>query len=439
MFTLGPEDTWIVLIAGVLTGGAVLALIVNELAGRLRDNPVARIGLAAALGLGVISISIKAVLVFLLGVQAPDALASLHAWSAALSPKPAPGVHPPVTGAAAPDRPRSWRALPASAPAPPDNPTTPAKAALGERLFNDPRLSADGTVACASCHRLAEGGDDNASVSTGIDGQRGGRNAPTVWNAAFLSRLFWDGRAASLEDQAKGPLTNPVEMGMPSEDAVVEAVRSDPTYQEAFRQAFPGAVPAVTIDTVAKAIAAFERTLITPDSPYDRFVAGDRDALTPRQLRGMALFKEAGCRACHVDPTFSSAGLVAPAGVWRPFPVFADSPRATEHGLLEDRGRLSGNGDLPFGIWRVPSLRNVAETAPYFHNGAVDSLEEAVRTMAEGQLGKTVSNRADDDLSVTWSEAEKRVTLRRGKALSDQEVGDIVAFLESLTGLPRTR
>ena len=433
MFDLTPEDTWIVLIAGVLTGGTVLALIVNELAGRPRDRPVARIGLAAGLGLGVVSVSIKAVLVFVLGIQSPGSLTALSTWSSLLAPE-AEAAAVAVVLPAAPegDRPRPWRALPAVAPAPADNPTTAAKVALGERLFLDRRLSSDGTVACASCHRLEDGGDDNARVSTGIEGKKGGRNAPTVWNAAFLSRLFWDGRAASLEEQAKGPLTNPVEMGMASDDAVVAVVRAAPDYADAFRTAFPKADPPITIETIAKAIAAFERTLITPDTPYDRFVAGDRDALTAQQIRGMALFKEAGCRACHVDPTFSSAGLVAPAGVWRPFPVFAEHPRADRHGLLEDRGRLPADTELPFGVWRVPSLRNVSRTAPYFHNGSVDSLEEAVRVMAEGLLGKQLSDRQADDLAVSWSPTERRVSLTRGRALSDTEIGDITAFLGSL-------
>lgn len=180
-----------------------------------------------------------------------------------------------------------WQALPALAPAPADNPTTPAKVELGKMLYFDPRLSSSGTVSCFSCHNVMEGGDDHRSTSVGVHGQIGGRNAPTVWNAAFLSVQFWDGRAPTLEAQAKGPIANPIEMGMKL-GLAVERIQRIPGYQTLFEQVF-GATTPISDDTIAMAIAAYERTLITPNSAYDRFVKGDKTALTSQQQRGMPL------------------------------------------------------------------------------------------------------------------------------------------------------
>ena len=171
-------------------------------------------------------------------------------------------------------RPGSGSRCPQTAPAPADNPTTAAKVELGKMLYFDPRLSSTGTVSCFSCHNVMEGGDDHRPTSIGVHGQVGGRNAPTVWNAAFLSTQFWDGRAPALEDQAKGPPANPIEMGMPNLDAVIDRVRNIPGYKPYFEAAF-GAGDVVTMDNAAKAIAAYERTLITPDNAYDRYAKGD--------------------------------------------------------------------------------------------------------------------------------------------------------------------
>jgi cytochrome c peroxidase len=296
--------------------------------------------------------------------------------------------------------------------------------ALGRKLFFDRRLSADETVSCASCHILREGGDDNAPVSTGIEGRRGTRNAPTVWNAAFLKRLFWDGRAGSLEDQARGPLTNPLEMGMPSYEAVERRVASITDYRTDFSRAFADEMP-VTMANIAKAIAAYERTLITPETAYDRFVRGDDQALTEQQQRGMALFAETGCRSCHVDPTFSSAGTIRPFGIFRPFPVYAGNPLVEKYALLAD-GKPAA--------YRVPSLRNVAQTAPYFHNGAVASLQEAIRIMAVSQLGKVLSDDERDDMRVTPQRGDTlRLSVDHRRALSTQEIEDIAAFLATLS------
>ncbi|MCB2102627.1 MAG: c-type cytochrome, partial [Rhodobacterales bacterium] len=262
---------------------------------------------------------------------------------------------------------------------------------------------------------------------TGIGGRQGSRNAPSVINAAFLSRLFWDGRAASLEAQAQGPLTHPAEMGMADMAAVAARVRSLPAYDAGFRDAFGG--PA-TATRIVRALAAFERTLVAADTPYDRFVRGDDGALTAQQVRGMALFDSVGCRSCHADPTFSAAGLVRPNGTYRVFPVFAND-RARRHGLLVD-GKAAR--------WRVPSLRNVARTAPYFHTGSVADLEEAVRVMAVSQLRKVLS---DDPAAAiaparleTADGMETRLTLLPGRALSARDVKDIAAFLRALSGDP---
>lgn len=300
-----------------------------------------------------------------------------------------------------------WQALPDVAPAPADNPTTPAKVELGKMLYFDPRLSTDGTVSCFSCHNVMEGGDDHRPTSVGVHGQIGGRNAPTVWNAAFHSAQFWDGRAASLEAQAKGPITNPIEMGMGNLGLAVDRIRALKGYRGYFDRAF-GADQPIDEDTIAKAIAAYERTLITPDTPYDRFVKGDKSALTDTQQRGMQLFADTGCVACHSGAALNGPTLPAGVPFLQKLPVYADSPYIAKYQLVADNGRAASTGKPEDAqLWRVPTLRNLVYTAPYFHNGAVKTLNEAVRVMASAQLNKT---------------------------LEDAQVSDIVAFLEALTG-----
>lgn len=300
-----------------------------------------------------------------------------------------------------------WQALPDVAPAPEDNPTTREKVELGKMLYFDPRLSSTGTVSCFSCHNLTEGGDDHRPTSVGVHGQTGGRNAPTVWNAAFLSVQFWDGRAPTLEEQAKGPPSNPIEMGMADLDAVVRRIESISGYGPYFEAAF-GEGDVITIDNVARAIAAYERTLITPDSPFDRHVKGDKSALTEQQVRGMNTFHEVGCTSCHQGPAFAGPQLPMGTGFFMKFPLMTDNPYVEKYGLTQDKGRFEATGDpADEHMWRVPTLRNLVYTAPYMHNGAVKSLPEAVRVMASTQLGAS---------------------------LSDQQVADIVAFLEALSG-----
>lgn len=312
-----------------------------------------------------------------------------------------------LAGASASAAAADWQALPAQAPAPADNPTTPAKVELGKMLYFDPRLSSTGTVSCFSCHNVMEGGDDHRSTSIGVHGQVGGRNSPTVWNAAFQSVQFWDGRAATLEDQAKGPIVNPIEMGMPKIELAVDRMQRIPGYAPYFEKAF-GKKATISADTIAMAIGAYERTLITPNSAYDRFVKGDRKALTDQQQRGMQAFADTGCTACHSGPNFSGPALPVGTGFFMKFPTFADNPYVARYKLLDDGGKAVVTGkpeDQNF--WRVATLRNLTYTAPYFHNGAVKSLPEAVKVMAKTQLNKD---------------------------LVDAQANDIAAFLEGLTG-----
>ena len=294
----------------------------------------------------------------------------------------------------------AWEALPTKAPEPADNPTTPAKVALGQILYHDPRLSSTGTVSCASCHNTMLGGEDNRPNSMGVNGQTGGRSAPTVWNSAFNTVQFWDGRAASLEDQAAGPVTNPIEMGMKDWDDVVTRLNKIEGYEALFQKAF--GTGAISKDNATKAIAAYERTLITPNSPYDQYVKGDKSALDSQQIKGMEKFAELGCAGCHSGPAFNGPGT------YQKFPMFSNGYFEAQYKISKDLGRqeeTKKSADAHF--WKVPTLRNIALTAPYFHNGSVKSLDVAVKLMAKLQLNKE---------------------------LPKDDIEDIVAFLNGLTG-----
>jgi cytochrome c peroxidase len=426
-------------VIAVLVGTGVLVAMVRYDLGP--SGRLARTGqwlLATALGTGILAFAFKLALIVAV-IHAPEVMiAPLLARDAMPSPSrtrdPAYGafnasryvwVALPAESGDAPGMQQSevWQALPTHAPAPADNPTTPEKVALGERLFFDRNLSRDRRSSCSSCHQVREGsGADGLATSRGIDGQVGKRNAPTVFNAAFQTVQFWDGRAASLEEQAKGPLVNPVEMGMPSLAAVEQRVQQDPIYREAFARAF-GTDKPITIDHIAAAIAAYERTLITPDTPYDRFVRGDLKALSEAQLRGMGLFQSLGCINCHGGPNFSAASVFdgkAPLRIFPAYPV----PYEARYDLTRDSGAApAGSGR---GSWRVPSLRNVALTGPWFHNGSVTDLAEAVRVMASAELGRTGRH-------LVWSDRAKTLTRLEGAALSAGEVNDIVAFLHALS------
>jgi len=226
----------------------------------------------------------------------------------------------------------AWEGLPTTAAAPADNPASVERIELGKMLFFDPRFSSTGTVSCFSCHNVMEGGDDHRPTSIGVHGQKGGRNAPTVWNAAFNSVQFWDGRAATLEDQAKGPVVNPVEMGMSNLGAAIDRIAAIPGYKTYFDAAF-GRGDSVTIDNAAKAIAAYERTLITPNSPYDRYVSGDTKALSAAAVRGMKLFESTGCGSCHAGPAFNGPALPVGTGFFMKFPTYPDAALVHKYDL----------------------------------------------------------------------------------------------------------
>ncbi|MFN7133019.1 MAG: cytochrome-c peroxidase [Myxococcales bacterium] len=279
-----------------------------------------------------------------------------------------------------------------------ENPITEAKVELGRTLYFDPRLSKNHDVSCNSCHDLATFGVDNKKFSEGHRKQLGGRNSPTVYNAGDHVAQFWDGRADTLEAQAKGPITNPVEMAAPSEAHVVATLKSIPGYVKLFRKAFPKEKDPVTFDNVARAIGAFERRLVTP-SRFDRYLAGDRKALTAEEKAGLATFLEVGCTTCHNGVaiggnSFQKLGLV------EPYPDESDLGRFDHTKDDEDRMKF-----------RVPTLRNVAKTGPWFHNGSKESLDDVIRTMGKHQLGVV---------------------------LTDVQVKQLEAFLNSLTGeLPK--
>ena len=309
----------------------------------------------------------KVLSVFVIGC-----LATGQAWSQTELMKQAQGLFKPI---------------PASAPALPDNATTPAKVDLGKMLYFEPRLSESHSITCNSCHMIGMGGVDLQETSLGHRWQHGGRNSPTVYNAVFNVAQFWDGRAADLEQQAGGPLVNPVEMGT-TEEHVVEQLKGIPGYAAVFSKAFPGVADPITFDNVRKAIAVFEATLITPNAPFDRYLNGDEKALDAKQKEGLALFINKGCAACH-------NGINIGGGMYSPFGV-VERPGA-DILPLGDKGRFDVTKTVSDEyVFRVPQLRNIALTAPYFHTGKVWDLRQAVAIMGSSQLGAKLS---DDDVS----------------------------------------
>jgi cytochrome c peroxidase len=265
------------------------------------------------------------------------------------------------------------------------NPITEAKVQLGRMLYYEKRLSRNGDVSCNSCHLLNKFGVDGDRFSTGDKGQKGGRNAPTVYNAAGHMAQFWDGRAVDVEAQAKGPVLNPVEMAMPNDKAVVAVLKGIPEYNTLFKRAFPKQADPVTFDNMALAIGAFERKLVTP-SRWDKFLKGDKSALSADEKEGFMRFTDAGCQACHNGPylggrNYQKFGLVKP---------FADGDK----GRIEVTKQPADNK-----VFKVPSLRNIEKTGPYFHNGSSASLDAAVSLMAEHQLGRKLT--ADDVRLIT--------------------------------------
>jgi cytochrome c peroxidase len=279
-----------------------------------------------------------------------------------------------------------------------DNPVTREKIELGRMLFFDPRLSASGVISCNSCHNLGTGGDDNLPTSVGHGWQKGPRNSPTVLNAVFNDAQFWDGRAEDLKAQAKGPIQAGVEMANKPEN-VVTTLNSMPEYVERFQTAFPGEDEPVSFDNMAKAIEAFEVTLVTPNAPFDQFLEGNDGALTDEQKEGLALFIDKGCSSCHSGVNVGGQGY---------FPFGLIERPGAEILPPEDKGRyqVTKTASDEY-VFRAAPLRNIAITAPYFHSGKIWDLEQAVAVMGTAQLGAK---------------------------LSDDEVTKIAIFLESLTG-----
>jgi len=284
-----------------------------------------------------------------------------------------------------------FKPIPAAPPALPDNPATPAKVELGTMLYFDPRLSASHAISCSSCHNVGLGGVDAQETSIGHQWQRGGRNAPTVFNAIFNRAQFWDGRARDLEQQAGGPLVNPVEMASPPEH-VVEQLAGIPGYVVAFKAAFPGESQPLTLANAQKAIAVFEATLITPNAPFDKYLKGDASALTATQKQGLQLFIDKGCATCH-------NGINVGGGKYEPFGV-VERPGAD---LLPpaDKGRFMVTKTVSDEyVFKVPTLRNIALTAPYFHSGRSWDLRQAVAVMGVSQLGAQLTAEETERIAV---------------------------------------
>ena len=259
---------------------------------------------------------------------------------------------------------------------------------LGHALYFDPRLSKNDSVSCSSCHDLARGGVDGLPASLGFASQRGARNAPTVLNAAGAFSQFWDGRSGTIEEQALGPILDAKEMAMPSGAAVVARLQSVLGYAPLFRAAFPSEADAITFDNVGRAIGAYERGLSTPGR-WDSFLAGDKNALTGKEKEGLKTFLNVGCMVCHTGPllggaTFERVGLV------EPWPNQADTGRMAITHSAGDRM-----------MFKVPTLRNVAKTAPYFHDGSGENLRDAVRLMGRHQLGLELTAEEVDAIA-TW-------------------------------------
>ena len=262
------------------------------------------------------------------------------------------------------------------------NPVTREKVELGKMLFFDPRLSSSGLLSCATCHNLGMGGDDNQETSVGHGWAKGPRNAPTVLNAVFNVAQFWDGRAADLKAQAKGPIQAGVEMNSTPE-RVIAVLKSMPEYVARFDRSFVGETESITFHTVAMAIEAFEATLITPASRFDQFLEGNVNALTAHEKDGLRMFMDKGCAQCH-------NGVNVGGGGYYLFGVFEKPP--AEILPANDKGRFAVTGaEGDEYVFRAPSLRNVTLTAPYFHSGKVWDLKQAIAVMGRSQLGETLS------------------------------------------------
>lgn len=292
-----------------------------------------------------------------------------------------------------------FKPLSPSADVNPDNPVTKEKVKLGHVLYYDKRLSFGGTQSCNTCHNLSTFGVDNLPTSPGDKGENGERNSPTVLNAALHTAQFWDGRAKDVEQQAGMPITNPVEMAIPNEEFLVKRLKDIELYQKLFASAYPDDRNPISYKNLEKAIGAFERTLITP-TKWDSYLNGQADALTLEQKKGLQTFINVGCTSCH-------GGELLGGNMFQKFGVHHDYWEFTKSAKV-DEGRFAVTGqEADKYVFKVPSLRNIAKTAPYFHDGSVAELTDAVRIIAKVNLNKD---------------------------LTDDEVNSIVTFLDALTG-----
>jgi cytochrome c peroxidase len=267
-------------------------------------------------------------------------------------------------------------------------PITEEKVSLGRMLFYDARLSKSQKISCNSCHALTQYGVDNEPTSDGHKGQKGDRNSQTVYNAALHFAQFWDGRAPDVEEQAKGPVLNPVEMAMTSEKGVIAVLTSMPEYVDAFKKAFPNDRDPVTYDNMGNAIGAFERKLITP-ARWDKFLKGDQTALTAEEKAGFNIFVASGCQTCHAGALLGG-NMFQKIGMAKPWPDTSDPGRFKVTKSEADKF-----------VFKVPSLRNIEKTGPYFHNGKIATLKEAIAKMADYQVGETLSD-AEIQSIETW-------------------------------------
>jgi len=324
-------------------------------------------------------------------------------------------------------------------PVPADNPLTLEKARLGRKLFEDRRFSADGTISCAHCHKPERAFQDGLPVSEGIGGQKGTRNAPTVINAAYFTTQFWDGRRKTLEAQSKDPFVNPIEHGLKDHQPIVDIVRRDQGYQRDFKQAFGIPPSQITIDRVAQAIASFERTVVAGDSPFDRYqFGGDKNALSPSAIRGLAIFRGKGrCVSCHViesttalftDNRFHNLGVgfgrieTRLAEIITAFRKAKQANRDIDEAILtqaeiSELGRFAVTGEVEdIGGFKTSTLRNIALTAPYMHDGSLKTLEEVVDFYDRGGFDNPMLDSGIRPLRLTA-----------------EEKADLVSFLKSLT------
>lgn len=332
-------------------------------------------------------------------------------------------------------------------PVPKQNPITPEKTNLGLALFLDKRFSADGTISCGSCHMPNLAYTDGQPVGEGVGHKKGTRNAPTVLNAAYYTSLFWDGRARSLEDQAKDPLVNPIEHGFTGYAPILEIVRTDDFYKKEFRRAFGIEPAAITIDHLAMAIASYERTLVAGDSPFDRYqYGGDKKAMSPSAVEGFRVFMGKGrCAECHsigktsatfTDNQFHNIGVGLKEIQGRLSLLVNTVIENKLHGKSIDHSVLSAEeishlgrfvvtiNPADVGNFRTPSLRNVALTAPYMHDGSLKTLEEVVSFYAKGGVGSSLQHQTIRNLRLTKQEEQQLVDFMR--ALTSAKFADSV-------------